>query len=270
MFKNESMFLNGNKVNAGTIIGFEVVRNRSYFSPKSRNGYTDTFFSTNEIDDDFLPWVYIGTTIHKGKKCVAFLSLKPQFHVPLQGAAGYVNAKDTIDNVSSLLKLNNMFDISNITMPETIHIFGLSQIQIEELDPKLFVYGKSDYSPESFLKGEFEKEGKIESASASWICDLEDESGLLPDKPYWISSFSKNIVSKREIHFCISAYIDKAISPNCTLFSSNGEESLGFFGVRPIAYFQCKEQDEEKKTFSSATEYIEEQIERYGIGVRAF
>lgn len=35
MFKNESMFLNGNKVNAGTIIGFEVVRNRSYFSPKS-------------------------------------------------------------------------------------------------------------------------------------------------------------------------------------------------------------------------------------------
>lgn len=65
MFKNESMFLNGNKVNAGTIIGFEVVRNRSYFSPKSRNGYTDTFFSTNEIDDDFLPWVYIGTTIHK-------------------------------------------------------------------------------------------------------------------------------------------------------------------------------------------------------------
>ena len=270
MFTNEVMLLNGERLGVGTVISFEVVRNKSYISSKTQNGFADIIFSSNQIEEDFLPWVYIGCTNRKKKDCLAFMLLKPQFEVPLFGAAGYVNGKDIINNVCNLLEVKGMVDIANVTMPEMIQIFGLSSIEIEDLSTKIFSYGKSDYSPESFLKGEFEKEGKLESASAPWLCELQGESDLLPNEPYWISSFSKNIVSEEEIHFCISAYIDKEISPNCTLFTNKGEESLGFFGVRPIIYFQCSEQRKEKNKFSSPTEYIQEQIERYGIGARAF
>lgn len=271
MFTNEPIMLFDGKIcDVGTIVGFEVMRDKSYISPKTQNGLADIIFSSNQIEDDVLPWVYIGTTNRKKKKCYAFMLLKPQFPTPLLGAAGYVNAKEIIDNVSNLLEVERMFDIANVTMPEMMQIFGLPSIEIEDLDQKLFVYGKSDYSPESFLKDEFEKEGKLETALTGWIYDLQEESILLPNEPYWISTFSKNIVSKEEIHFCISAYIDKEISPNCTLFTNKGEEKMGFLGVRPIIYFECSEQREEKKIFNALTEYIQEQIERYGIGVRAF
>lgn len=267
MFINESVLLGENKVDVGKVLYFKVVRDKSYFSPKSKNGYRDITFSSNQIESDILPWVYIGTRYWRQKKCLAFLLLKPQFQVPLQGAAGYVNAIGTINNVCNLLKIKGMFDVSNVSMQETIELFGLPSIK-EDLYQKFFTYDIGDYSPESFLRGEFEKEGKVESAYTSWAYYLQDESGLLPEEPYWISSFSKNIISQSEIHFCIGACIDEAISPYYSLFFNNGEEKLGCFGVRPIAYMPIESQEEKK--YSSLTEIIQDKMKLYGIGVRAF
>ncbi len=267
MFRREPVSINGEVVEVGKVLNIQVVKNKSYFSPKSQNGCEDITFSSNELED-YLTWNYIGTTIRKRKKCAAFLLSEAQFLLPLEGAKGYVNAIEIMNNVCGLFKLDGMLDISNISISEMLQMYGVS-IKDEDLERRIFAYGKNDYSPESFLRGEFEKEGKIEEASNSWICSLEEDIQVQSNTPHWLATQAKNIVSKDKMLFCVGVYFNAAISPNYDLFSTNGEEIDGCFGVRPIAYFPIGHQEEEK-TYSSLTEIIQDKMELYGIVARNF
>ena len=110
MFKKSDILVGEQKVRSGNLLAINVEKGRTYFSPKTENGQADMMFSTDELDDK-LSWIYLGTTIRKGKKCLVVLLENSQFEVTLKGALGYINAHKEKKSVCNLLKVNEMVDI---------------------------------------------------------------------------------------------------------------------------------------------------------------
>lgn len=266
MFKKRALFIDEKEVYPGEIFAIEVEKGREYFSPKAENGKADIVFSTDELDDT-LNWIYLGTTIRKGKKCLAVLLENPQFEVPLNGALGYINAPKVLGNVCNLLKAEGMVDIKIPTIIDMLEIlFG--QWYSPKLKPKIFTYDGSSYSPESFLEGEFESNGKMITTQIQSAYLVEEED-LLPllNKMYWLLPCDRLATSNDRLNFCVGACFNKVILPYYTLFSSNGYENEGCFGIRPIAYIEYRSLDKWEEEYKSYTKFAQYIMTECGMGI---
>lgn len=266
MFKKRALFIDEKEVYPGEIFAIEVEKGREYFSPKAENGKADIVFSTDEIDD-VQNWIYLGTTIRKGKKCLALLLEDPQFEVPLSGALGYINAPKVLRSVCNLLKNDGMVDINIPSIKDMLEILSI-QGYPTKLREKTFTYDGSSYSPESFVKGAFESNGKRVTTQIQSAYLIEEEY-LLPllNKMYWLLPCDRLVISNSRLNFCVGACFNKMILPYYTLFSSNGYENDGCFGIRPIAYIEYQGLGKLEEEYTSYTELVQYIMTEYGLEI---
>lgn len=265
MFKKSDILIDEQEVRSGNLFAINVEKGRTYFSPKTENGQADMRFSTDELDD-VLSWIYLGTTIRNGKKCLVVLLENPQFEVTLKGALGYINAPRVLKGVCNLFKVDEMVDIEIPSPNYMIRIF-LKPTQLIQAKSAIFVYDGLSYSPESFLRGEFEPENKSVAFLNEHAYMFSGEILEILNDKYWLLPCTKYKTSENRLDFCVGACFDRMILPYYTLFSSNGYEKDGCLGIRPIAYIEYEDIDRERQEFTSYTEFVQYVIEECGVGI---
>ncbi len=265
MFKKSDILVGEQKVRSGNLLAINVEKGRTYFSPKTENGQADMMFSTDELDDK-LSWIYLGTTIRNGKKCLVVLLENPQFEVTLKGALGYINAPKVLKSVCNLLKVNEMVDIEVPSPSYMMRVFQ-KQTQLVQAELKVFVHNGLSYSPESFLRGEFESKDKSIAFFNEQAYLFSGEILEILNDKYWLLPCTKYKTSENRLDFCVGACFNNVILPYYTLFSSNGYENEGWFGIRPIAYIEYEDIDNERQEFTSYTEFAQYVIEECGLGI---
>lgn len=101
------------------IITIPIPADRSYVSPKSRNGYEDQRISTCDLDYNTLKGEFAGFSIsHLGEIYLRYVMDAVDFQICFEGLRGFENFSGEIFRICQLLKQEGIYHIRSITISD--------------------------------------------------------------------------------------------------------------------------------------------------------
>ena len=221
----------------------EEIKQNTCVVKKEENGCEDITYTTGEIGDK-LKITYVGFEAVGFQKAEMVFFAEPIFDVPLFGARGVKNSRNILDKIARLFLVPGMLYARSIRLEDYINIrIPGGKLAIDET--KKYIYKKGDCSPQSFILGMPEIEGKTEvdtSAFLTFVNILEEEKNIFTPKEHWLATnFCQ--VSENYAEFgvgCAEHHI-VVCNNNCeALFNTKGEEKGFSMPIRPVLYIDSR------------------------------
>lgn len=238
-------------IKIGTRIYIEVPKGRKYVSKEERNGYRNQTFTSLDIESE---GKYFWKIALEPKNNEMFVIGKPFGNLILKGAEGYVYGIEELNNIC-----NKMFT-TDYLKARSINVDDVNKVlEVEIIDNKIvqkeisykdisltnrlgfkYQYGKSEYSPESYLRGEYEKAGKkieynyyiYEKQS---VKEKEKEKDIIFGKRgFWLASPGVGGISSFAYFGPVAVYDGGVSSGDYGLFRSDGLWGAYGLAVRPV------------------------------------
>lgn len=223
----------------GDQIRLKVPKGKVYVSPKERNGAADQTFSTDELGE-FMDFDVVGTIESDGITYIKALGNSNQFFkfFVLQGYLGYLYGIEELDNICRLLQ-------GTKSKSRSIRMEDINELVDYKPSNYEFVFKEGEYTPESYSRGEYEKEGK-RSAIIDYHYSKKDieKSDLLKNMIFkgsgsYIASHSVGIMNDGSGPFFGLGYIDDCFAQlHSELFYSYGKASYMHLAIYPVIYLR--------------------------------
>lgn len=245
------------ELSLGTTIRIKRDSIKEILSKKEDNGYKNQLFSNREID--FFDWIYVGSEYG----CAEFilkmdLKNSKYFDLFLKGAKGYLNKSAELNKIALIAKTQNIevratstWDINNIAgitvdYDGKVHVKSNPYKNLNEISESkakaVHIFNGKEYSPQSFLKNEYERVGKrlsvtnymYKKSRLSQVSEKAKNIIFINDVFYWLDMEAKYVYNET-VYYCVLAVIDGIANVGGDLFHTNGSEYAGKLAVRPFA-----------------------------------
>lgn len=245
------------ELSLGSVIRIKRDSMKEILSRKEDNGYKNQMFSNRAID--YFEWIYVGSEYGYAEFIFKLdVGNSKYFEVFLKGARGYLNKSAELNKIAQIAKTSNIevrattsCDINNIAKI-TVSYDGKVFLQSnpyenlnecsESKAKAVHIFNGKEYSPQSFLRGEYEKEGKRLSVTnyryrKSRLTEVSKTAKniiFINDVFYWLDREAQYVYNEA-VYYCVLAVIDGIANIGGDLFHSSGSEYAGKLAVRPFA-----------------------------------
>ena len=239
-------------IRIGTRLYMEVPKGREYVSKLERNGYKNQIFTSLEIKSK---GKYFWEIALEPENNNMFVIGKPFGYLKLKGAEGCVYGIEELNTSCDTLFTTDYLKARSINIDDVNKLLGVVVIdnkvvqkEISDEDISLenhlgfkYQYGEKEYSPESCLRGEYEKANKeIECNfylyyNKKSIKEKQIEKDIIFRKgSFWLASPGVDGVGS-VARFGPGAVDDGYVySGGCGAFNSNGYWYVFGLAVRPV------------------------------------
>ena len=238
-------------IRIGTRLYIEVPKGRKYVSKEERNGYQNQTFTSLDIESEGKYFWEIALEPKNNEMLVIGQPLKV---LKLEGAKGYVYGIEEMNNICNKMFTTNYLKARSINIDDVNKVLGVEiidnkvvqkEISYKDISFKNYLrfkyqYGKEECSPESFLKGEYEKEGKQIECNY-YVYEKQSVKGKQKEKNlifgkgnFWLAS--QGVYGDSSYAYFGPAAVGggKVISGGYNLFYSDGYWDAGGMAVRPV------------------------------------
>lgn len=224
----------------------EQLKEKSYTVSSRQSGWKeDVSYFVSDIGE-YLDLVFVGTESIKNDKYLTFFA-EPIFPVGFYGARGIVNAPEILNKLAGMFSIPGVISSRSIVVKDYENLISSKTFATKIIKGE-YVYGKNDFSPQSFINGKYEKEGKIERNLSFFSIILgfnEDGKNIFSPEIHWLANtFTQTYPDHAEFGVGCVQYNTICFNDNCqTLFSTNGREGGEIMCIRPVISINAKYSD---------------------------
>lgn len=244
-------------IHVGCKLRFRKVQKSKYISQKEKNGVKDQMFTNDDLPE------IIGFEVASLPDENGIFVLGGSYinNFRIAGENGYLYGAQELNNLCDKLFSFKYLKARSMTIEDVNRILGIEVYNnklIQNLGTlkenqlrtfKEFIFPKNSYTPESFLKQEYEKEGtKITLTDKSFfskeelLCSEMKKGLIFKENSYYLASQGSFIYD--DITLCYGLDIVTSIfnKPNCkisNMFCSNGDGYPQKMGIRPVGYISA-------------------------------
>ena len=238
-------------IKIGTRIYMEVPKGRKYVSKEERNGYRNQTLTSLDLESEGKYFWEIALEPKNNEMLVIGQPLKV---LKLEGAKGYVYGIEEMNNICNKMFTTNYLKARSINIDDVNKVLGVKIIDNKVVQKEISYedislennlgfkhqYREKECSPESYLRGEYEKAGK--EIECNFYCykeksiqEKEIEKDIIFRKGgFWLASTGVDVNSSYA-NFGPGAVNDGyAYSGGNSLFDSDGYWNAYGMAVRPV------------------------------------
>lgn len=241
-------------IRVGSRLQFKNIQRTEYKSSKSKNGVKDQTFITHNLPG-IISYEIASLPEKNGILVLGDIYIN-NFYIG--GEIGYLYGVQELNNLCNKIFSFKYLKARSMTIEDVNKILG-----IEVKDNKLiqnvgtskenlltsfkeFIFSKNSYTPESFLKQEYEKEGtkitlidKLLFSEEQLICSVMKKSLIFKRVPYYLASQGAVSYDNVTLDYGLDIVTSIKHEHNCkvlSMFDSNGDRYFQKMGVRAVGY----------------------------------
>ena len=239
---------------------------KTYLSPKEKNGYCDQTFSTTTKGIE-VKWQAIGVEQFSGERCLKLIAKDPVFELKIAGAKGYLYGVEELNKISQLFVAEKIAQGGRSITIEDVN--QLLDVEVDKNERRVYQKGYSSddintrksflklcrpigkyYNPESFLEKKYATNEIVYTAyeyRKSSIKGKEKEKEIVFSQKYdyWLASRGVNMpFDDINATFCLASVTFYEVAWRYSVFSSfvgigiGNEKYQSRFYMRPIIYLK--------------------------------